>query len=186
MTSEDNIVSNFAARYPERWKLMLRMMEVQTAKGHDYSGQQKDDLENLRASEEMGIPAWVGVLIRMNDKMTRLKNFAKSNILQVKDEQVEDTLLDLAVYSFLNIILYRESSEPLEARPSVGDEGVNPRRDPPRDNPATASGPTCPYCDGSGREGHGELCSHCRGAGVKAVKTPSVRNTGRGPYGVDR
>jgi hypothetical protein len=100
---------SFAKSHPDRFALMTKMVEIQVAKGHDYSGQQVDDLQNLRESEKLGIPGWLGIFLRMGDKWARLSNFAKSRELKVKDENVEDTLLDLSIYALLGIILWRES-----------------------------------------------------------------------------
>ena len=78
-------------------------------KQQDY-GTDADPFANVRAAEEFGVPAWLGCLIRMNDKMTRLKNFAKKGSLS--NESVEDSLRDLAVYSLIALLLYREESPP--------------------------------------------------------------------------
>jgi hypothetical protein len=56
----------------------------------------------------MGIPAWKGCLIRLSDKFSRLCSFARKEDYQVKDESIEDTLLDNAIYSLICILLYRE------------------------------------------------------------------------------
>lgn len=45
-------------------------------------------------------------MIRANDKMTRVKNMAKKGYLA--NESVEDSLLDIAVYAIIALILYRE------------------------------------------------------------------------------
>jgi len=49
------------------------------------------------------------VLIRLSDKWSRLVNLAGGKEAQVKEETLEDTLIDLANYSLLCIILLRES-----------------------------------------------------------------------------
>lgn len=64
---------------------------------------------NLRASEELGIPAYKGILIRMNDKMNRLKKFARDGSLAC--ESVEDSFMDLANYSLLACILFERYSD---------------------------------------------------------------------------
>tara|TARA_Y100000310_G_scaffold338983_1_gene430203 strand:+ start:1142 stop:1297 length:156 start_codon:yes stop_codon:yes gene_type:complete len=45
----------------------------------------------------------------MNDKMSRLKTFAKKGSLS--NESVEDSLRDLAVYAIIALCLYQEESE---------------------------------------------------------------------------
>lgn len=76
-------------------------------KSTDY-GAEHDPLANIRASEEWGIPAWVGAMVRANDKVHRLKRFAERGSLA--NESVEDSLLDIAVYSLIALVLYREQS----------------------------------------------------------------------------
>src|SRR5574339_203830 len=91
---------------PEFFALVYQLVETANKKGQDYGG--RDTYENLRASEAFGIPAWKGCLVRLNDKWSRIKNFAAHNFLAVTDESFEDTLLDSAVYSLLTIVMYRQ------------------------------------------------------------------------------
>lgn len=105
---------------PEFYELLHRMAETHNIKAHDYCGTGRDPLANLMATEEIGIPAWKGCIIRMMDKWGRLKNFCRSETLLVPGESFEDTLLDNAVYSLLDIILYRRALRTLmEADPQV-------------------------------------------------------------------
>lgn len=90
-------------------KLFCRMRDILIAKGHDYAGA-SDRFSNFRLCEAMGIPVWKGIVIRMSDKLSRIMCFAKADALQVKDESVEDTLLDLANYALLCLCAYREES----------------------------------------------------------------------------
>lgn len=90
-----------------RYKQVLDdMWELHVKKGTDY-GSGADFLANLRASEDYGIPAWVGALIRQNDKLIRLKNAAKG--VDLANESVEDSLIDNACYAVLALVLYRET-----------------------------------------------------------------------------
>lgn len=86
-------------------KIITELGDLHYRKNHDYAGDQY--LQNLTASRRMGLPAWKGTLIRLQDKISRLENFAIQDELKVKDESVEDTLKDLAVYSILCLILYK-------------------------------------------------------------------------------
>lgn len=95
--------------HPHFYKLLNEMAKIHSCKNFDYAGQ-KDSLSNFRMSEKMGIPAWKGCLVRMSDKFARLCNFAKQDEFKVKDENVEDTLKDLAIYALICIILYREKA----------------------------------------------------------------------------
>lgn len=78
-------------------------------KQSDY-GRTDDPFANVRASEDFGIAGWVGAMVRANDKMRRLQKAAAGGTLS--NEGVEDSLMDLAVYSVIALVLYRESSGP--------------------------------------------------------------------------
>lgn len=83
----------------------IRAMHIK--KGADY-GTSKDHFANVRASEEFGIPAWMGAVLRGNDKMARLKAFAQKGKLE--NESVEDSLIDLANYAIIALVLWREKA----------------------------------------------------------------------------
>ena len=91
------------------YKLLDDLKELHSNKNHDYSGE-GDPFRNLKLSEMMGITAWKGCLVRISDKFSRLCSFAKTEEYKVKDESVEDTLKDLAIYSLICLILYREGN----------------------------------------------------------------------------
>ena len=91
-----------------RYKDILdKLWHMHCKKGNDY-GSDDDFLANLRASEAFGIQAWKGALIRANDKMIRLQNAAKG--VEPANESVEDSLMDLAAYAILSLILFEESN----------------------------------------------------------------------------
>jgi hypothetical protein len=48
-------------------------------------------------------------LLRLTDKMERLENIYEKGEIQVKDESVEDTLLDLANYAVMTIVELRNN-----------------------------------------------------------------------------
>jgi hypothetical protein len=82
--------------------------ELHDRKQQDY-GTDADPFANVRASEEFGIPAWMGAVLRGNDKMSRLKTYAKKGTLA--NEGVEDSLRDMAVYALIALVLFREQSK---------------------------------------------------------------------------
>jgi hypothetical protein len=45
--------------------------------------------------------AEIGFLTRMSDKLSRIGSYVTKGILMVKDESIEDTLIDLANYCIL-------------------------------------------------------------------------------------
>ena len=49
--------------------------------------------------------------IRLSDKLNRLSSFAKGQDMKVKDEAVEDTLMDLANYSIMTLIELQREKE---------------------------------------------------------------------------
>lgn len=91
--------------------LIARLEQIQGAdrelaarKNHDY-GATEDPLSNLR---DFG---FLGVVVRLGDKMARLRNFVRKGGLQVRDESVRDTLRDLRVYGALAEIMLDEEDE---------------------------------------------------------------------------
>ena len=79
----------------ERFKeITQEMVSTYIAKNHDY-GNSFD-----KGCDEFGI---ISAVIRMNDKMNRLKEIVKGKELKV-DESAYDTLKDLANYCILSIM----------------------------------------------------------------------------------
>ena len=94
---------------PEFYKLLEELAQLHSDKNHDYAGE--DPLSNFFLSEKMGIPAWKGCLVRMSDKISRLWSFARKGAYKVQDEKVEDTLMDLAVYAIIAILLFKRGGD---------------------------------------------------------------------------
>ena len=87
--------------------VLAEMGLLHNQKQADY-GRTNDPFANIRASEDFDIPAWVGCLTRANDKMRRLQKAATG--AELTNESVEDSLLDLAVYAAIGLVLYRETT----------------------------------------------------------------------------
>jgi len=96
--------------HPDFYKLLEQMADLHSRKNHDYAGE-SDPLKNLRACERLNLKPFLGVLVRLQDKWSRLEEFVNSGQLMVKNESVIDTLMDNAVYSLLAIILYKEQQK---------------------------------------------------------------------------
>ena len=92
--------------------LLTQIGELHNRKQKDY-GTDIDPFANIRASEDFGIDGWIGALVRLNDKIARLKSFVKKKSLA--NESVEDSLLDISVYALIALILYRENNEHRDA-----------------------------------------------------------------------
>lgn len=86
--------------------LCQRMIDITKRKNADYSGAGGDPFANFRQIGHLvqtpGVVS-IGFLTRMSDKLSRIGSFVAKGELQVKDESVEDTLLDLANYCLLFI-----------------------------------------------------------------------------------
>jgi hypothetical protein len=93
---------------PRFLALLDDIERLHAAKQADY-GRDADPFANVRASEEWGVDPWVGALIRATDKVRRLQTYAVKRSLV--NEGVEDSLMDLAVYSLIALILFREGNE---------------------------------------------------------------------------
>ena len=81
---------------------------MHASKSSDYgcpSG--NDPLANIRnGATFVGIEPWKGAMVRLSDKVTRLASFNATG--RLGHEGVEDTLLDLASYALLALLLYQE------------------------------------------------------------------------------
>lgn len=87
-------------------KIVAEIQKLHDMKQADY-GTREDPLNNVRASEQWGIPAWVGVMVRINDKLNRLRAYSRSGRLH--NEGVIDSLNDIAVYAIIARILFEEA-----------------------------------------------------------------------------
>lgn len=79
------------------------IIEMHLKKSFDY-GSGDNPYHNIETTEDMGIPAWVGVTMRMNDKEVRIRNFLKRGNLA--NESVRDSIHDNAVYGILRLMEY--------------------------------------------------------------------------------
>jgi hypothetical protein len=82
----------------------LRTLHLRKTK--DY-GVDEDALSNIRQSADVvNMPAWAGCILRISDKMHRLKAFFRRG--RCEFDGVEDTLKDIACYAAIALVLYRE------------------------------------------------------------------------------
>jgi hypothetical protein len=75
-------------------------------KNQDYSNR-TDALRNLKAVDELGLKAEWGILVRMLDKRSRIKNL-RSQKARVVTEKAEDTLRDFIGYAVLLLALMKD------------------------------------------------------------------------------
>jgi len=62
-----------------------------------------DPYKNFRMSESVGVSLERGILVRICDKISRISNLLDKKTSSVKDESIEDTLID--VMNYTNILL---------------------------------------------------------------------------------
>ena len=87
-------------------RILDEVRELHLKKTLDY-GADEDALANIRRSADyVNVSPWAGCVIRMADKMHRLRSFFRRG--RVEFDGVEDTLLDLAAYAVIALVLYRE------------------------------------------------------------------------------
>lgn len=86
-------------------QIIQEILSTHTKKSKDY-GSSTNPYANIRASTEFGIPAWVGAVVRANDKTTRIKSFIQRG--ELANEPIRDALLDAATYYAIALMLYDE------------------------------------------------------------------------------
>lgn len=100
----------YSAERPGSGEFMAVLDEVarlHLRKTLDY-GTDDDALSNIRQSADViGSPAWAGAILRISDKMHRLRSFFHRGAVEF--DGVEDTLLDITAYAAIALVLYRES-----------------------------------------------------------------------------
>jgi hypothetical protein len=88
--------------------LLDEMRRLHESKSADY-GSETDPLANIRQGAEfVGIEPWRGCMVRIADKVQRLKTYCRTG--RLVHEGVRDTLLDLSAYSLLAIVLFDEGN----------------------------------------------------------------------------
>ena len=97
--------SNKAQSYVDYFDDILKeMSEVHQRKNADYGNNFHKRYEKY---------GFLTALLRLTDKMERLENIYEKGEIQVKDESVEDTLLDLANYAVMTIVELRNKNKGL-------------------------------------------------------------------------
>ena len=96
-----------SARFHE---ILKELGDLHDLKQADY-GRGDDPFANVRASAEWGMPAWVGAMVRLTDKVRRLQSLAQKGSLA--NEAAEDSFRDIAVYSCIALVLYEQEAKKL-------------------------------------------------------------------------
>lgn len=118
-----------------------------TAKNADYCGGSGDPYANFRITEVFGIHPVMGVVIRITDKLQRIRAFVTNGELAVKTESFVDACDDIVNYAILikGLLLEEASRESVVDQPASNELG------------------DCRFC-GSKLEYdwlYGTICDHC-------------------------
>jgi len=90
--------------------LTAKAREIMTAKNQDYATD-KDVFRNLR------LFGGLGILVRMSDKLARLRSFEENKEFAVADEKLSDTIQDLINYAVLYYAFKNEVKPTVEVKP---------------------------------------------------------------------
>ena len=100
----------------ERFHNLLKEIgKLHDRKNQDY-GAEQDPLANFKMCQNIGVSPFKGCCIRISDKYSRLCSFLRKGYLAVEDEKITDTLMDMAVYSLIAILLKHEEEEKRETQ----------------------------------------------------------------------
>lgn len=94
-TEPDDPKLHIDPKVARHYAICQKLNAVYKAKNHDYGDSFGDTYKKL------GI---ISAVTRLSDKMNRLMSLAVSHDAQVKDEKIEDTLLDMANYAIMTLI----------------------------------------------------------------------------------
>ena len=90
--------------------VLEELRAVHIKKSQDY-GEPTDALANIRAGADVvGIEPWRGCIIRIADKMQRIRSYCRDG--KLANESFEDALLDLASYAIIGLIMFRGNRKP--------------------------------------------------------------------------
>lgn len=96
---------------PRFFELLKLMGDTHEKKNSDYATE-SEPLKNLISSEKyFNLSAPTGVAVRMADKWDRFCNILQKGSTSVENESIKDTLLDLANYCLLEIIIIERDEQ---------------------------------------------------------------------------
>lgn len=95
-------------------------LAIMIQKNSDYCGD-VDTLTNFMVCEQRGnASAEIGILIRVDDKISRLSNILKKDSPAVKDESARDTIIDVINYMVLLQAVLIEKKGEVRTEPTFG------------------------------------------------------------------
>lgn len=103
-------------RYGNRGKFLdsmsqnaLDALQLVIRKTQDYATID-DPYRNFRMSESVGVSIEKGILVRMCDKLSRIGNLIENGDPSVKNESIEDTLIDIMNYANIMMCYIQEKN----------------------------------------------------------------------------
>lgn len=125
----------------EYLKLLQDMRSLHVRKNRGYAGGSADAWANFRESEDFGISAFKGVLVRMSDKWIRTKNLVKNPKNDMVGESLKDTLMDLSAYALIGVCILEEEKHAAKLQKSEkrNIQNVAKRTHAPKNRKADAS-----------------------------------------------
>lgn len=99
-------------------KMTMDMCKTTQAKNTDYAKSENAFANFENSAAVAGVSVERGILIRMADKMSRIGNLI-SKEAQVKEESIDDTLKDLAVYATILRIYRRYKINQIKRREEI-------------------------------------------------------------------
>ena len=90
-----------------------KCLEIMLKKNSDYTGGKKseDVFANFRMSEIFGVDPITGIMMRVLDKIQRIKSFTNDGELKVSDESVYDACEDIVNYVILAKAMFIEKRD---------------------------------------------------------------------------
>ena len=91
--------------------------EIMRRKNNDYTGGQgvDDPFANFNMSSAFGVHPALGVVLRIGDKLQRIRSFANDGALQVSGETIDDACEDIVNYAIIIKGIFRAEAEQCNA-----------------------------------------------------------------------
>lgn len=83
------------------YETCLAARELMKQKNHDHTDGSDDPFANFRAARARGVEPKLGLLIRVDDKLSRLTTFINKGTLRVENESANDAIIDVINYMIL-------------------------------------------------------------------------------------
>lgn len=132
---------------------------IMKAKNTDYTGGSDDPFANFRISEAFGVHPVIGILMRLSDKMQRIKAFVANGKMAVAAESADDACDDIINYAVLIKGMFHEAAEnPLLAYESVNLTWTG-------HSPQISTESTCSECGCADKEENFIYGTECLGCG---------------------